>query len=57
MAHLKNLSEYGIECAIKLSILSQNWEKLLDVMISKALAEIEDEQHYKRVKMKMLRDL
>lgn len=54
-AHLKYIAEYGMEVAIKLSFLSQNWESLLSDMVEKAGAEIFDEAAYKRTKMAEIR--
>ena len=54
---LKSVAEYGIESGVKLSILSQNWEHLLEVTVSKVHAQIHDEAAYKRTRLARLSQL
>ncbi|KAI9556775.1 hypothetical protein GHT06_016566 [Daphnia sinensis] len=54
-AHLKYIAEYGMEVAIKLSFLSQNWERLFSDMVETAADEVQDEAAYKRTKMAQMR--
>ena len=51
---LKGVGEYGVESGVKLSILSQNWEHLLDVMVAKVHAQIDDQAAYKRLRLSQL---
>ena len=51
---LKSVAEYGVQSGVKLSILSQNWEHLLDVMVNKAHVQIRDEATYKRIRLAQL---
>jgi hypothetical protein len=44
-----------MEVAIKLSFLSQNWERLLSDMVETAGAQVFDEAAYKRTKMAEIR--
>lgn len=41
--------------AIKLSFLSQNWDRLLADMVQTASSQVEDEAVYKRTKMAHIR--
>lgn len=54
-AHMQYLAEYGMEAAIKLSLLSQNWDRLLTDMVSTVGAEIGDEAAYKRTRLANIR--
>ena len=54
-AHMQYLAEYGMEAAIKLSLLSQNWDRLLNDMVSTVSAEMADEAAYKRTRLANIR--
>lgn len=54
-AHLKYIAEYGMEVAVKLSFLSQNWERLFSGMVETAADEVQDEAVYKRTKMAQMK--
>lgn len=53
--NLQYVAEYGMEVAIKLSFLSQNWERLLADMVQTVGAEVQDEAVYKRTKLAQIR--
>lgn len=44
-----------MEVAIKLSFLSQNWDRLLSNMVESTGDEVKDEAVYKRTKMAQIR--
>lgn len=44
-----------MEVAVKLSFLSQNWERLFSGMVETAADEVQDEAVYKRTKMAQMR--
>lgn len=44
-----------MEVAVKLSFLSQNWERLFSGMVETAADEVQDEAVYKRTKMAQMK--
>lgn len=49
--HLQYVADYGFEVAIKLSLLAQNWDRLLSDMIVHASQEVHDETAYKNQRL------
>ena len=53
--YLRDLTEYGMGCVVKLSILSQNWSAIFREIVERAYREIEDETVYKKNRLQFLK--
>lgn len=53
--YLRDLTEYGMSCVVKLSILSQNWDSIFSEIVERAYCEINDEHRYKKARLFLLR--